>query len=200
MQWSDRASPAPAAATSAGGVEPGSTSSGPDGAPPRERSSSAPSRARPARPISLRIASIGVGTALTTLGLNADGTVEVPTDPMLAGWYRLGTRPGAQGSAVILGHVDSVDGPAVFARLGTLRPGDLVQVRLADGVSESFRVRSVRLYPNDEFPAHQVYATPGPRTLNLVTCGGSYDRARGGYQANLVVTTRLVRPAVRGRT
>ncbi|MCW2766028.1 MAG: Sortase family protein [Nocardioides sp.] len=143
-----------------------------------------------ARPVAVSIPTIGVTSALVGLGLNDDGTVEVPANPGKAGWYRLGTRPGAPGSAVILGHVDSIHGPAVFYRLGTLHPGDQVDVRLADGSSVRFRVRSVTVYPNAGFPAEQVYAAGRGRVLNLVTCGGEYDGTRGGYQANVVVNAR----------
>ncbi len=147
----------------------------------------------PARPVAISIPAIGVRSVLGGLGLNGDGTVEVPTDPDLAGWYRLGTRPGAVGSAVILGHVDSDEGPAVFYRLRTLNQGDVVDVQLADGSSVRFQVRSIRTIPNEQFPARQIYAAKGGRTLNLITCGGAYDAARGGYQANVVVNARWVR-------
>jgi hypothetical protein len=147
---------------------------------------------QPAHPVAISIPAIGVTSSLVGLGLNRDGTVEVPTDPGVAGWYRLGTRPGALGSAVILGHVDSVEGPAVFYLLRTLGQGDLVDVGTADGSSERFRVQSVRVYPNEQFPAQRVYADHGTRVLNLVTCGGEYDAARGGYQANIVVQARWV--------
>lgn len=142
--------------------------------------------------MAISIPAIGVTSALVGLGLNDDGTVEVPVDPALAGCYRLGTRPGALGSAVILGHVDSVEGPAVFSLLRTLDKGDVVDVRVADGSSESFRVQSVRTYPNERFPAQLVYGDHGARLLNLVTCGGEYDAARGGYQANIVVRATWV--------
>lgn len=146
----------------------------------------------PARPVGLEIPAIDIDTRLTELGLNADGTVEVPANPALAGWYRLGTTPGARGSAVILGHVDSSDGPAVFYRLSSLHPGARVEVELAGHRRLTFRVRSVQVYPNASFPARKVYAARHGRILNLVTCGGEYDEARGGYQANVVVRAGLV--------
>ena len=91
----------------------------------------------------------------------------------------------------MLGHVDSLDGPAVFYRLRSLKPGDRIAVRLSDGAVAQFRVTRVVTYPNRDFPAGQVYGGgPGDRpTLNLVTCGGTYDKAAGGYQANVVVYT-----------
>ena len=143
------------------------------------------------RPTSLRIDAIGVSTPLVSLGLNVDKTVEVPADPGKAGWYSLGPAPGSPGSAVILGHVDSVSGPAVFARLRTLRPGALVAIRRSDGSVARFAVRSVATYANDDFPAARVYRNRGTPTLRLMTCGGAYDRSHGGYQANVVVTAYL---------
>ncbi len=149
-------------------------------------------RVRPdaVHPVALQIPVIGVSTPLIGLGLAPDRTVEVPADPDRAGWFRRGTPPGMPGSSVILGHVDSVDGPAVFARLGELRPGDSVKVRLADGSVASFVVLKSALYPNADFPAARVYAAQSLRRLNLVTCGGAYEADRGGYQSNLVVYTR----------
>jgi len=181
VRWSDASSPGGADAADAGTVTPATQ------AAPSEGFSSPTDPRQPARPVAISLPAIGVTSTLVGLGLNGDGTVEVPADPDRAGWYRLGTRPGADGSAVILGHVDSVDGPAVFSRLRTMTRGDLVRVRLADGSSERFRVRSVRTYLNDRFPARQVYAASAGRSLNLVTCGGEYDAGRGGYQSNVVV-------------
>ena len=93
---------------------------------------------------------------------------------------------------MILGHVDSSTGPAVFFRLVELQPGDRVFVQRDDGSSVRFDVRSVRTYLNAEFPAQRVYGNHGRSELNLVTCGGTYDAARGGYQANVVVNAHRV--------
>jgi hypothetical protein len=150
--------------------------------------------ARVVSPVHLSIGSIGVDTRLVRLGLNDDGTVEVPTERGTAGWFRLGPVPGQRGSSVILGHVDSVDGPDVFADLSTMRPGAPVQVGLSDDTVATFEVTGMRTYANADFPADRVYAgTRRGRELNLVTCGGAYDADRGGYQANVVVYTRLTR-------
>lgn len=147
-----------------------------------------------ATPRSLRIPGIGVATGLVGLGLRDDGTVEVPRDPDAAGWFDRGTSPGQPGSAVILGHVDSGQGPAVFYRLHELVRGDRILVRLSDGTTGRFSVVRVVTYPNDEFPAQRVYAgTPRRATLNLVTCGGEYRADAGGYQANVVVYSELIR-------
>jgi hypothetical protein len=143
-------------------------------------------------PVVLRIPAIGVSTSLSTLGLNPDGTVEVPTDFQQPGWYRFGATPGQVGSAVILGHVDSYRGPAVFFKLQSLSKGDPVEVSLADGVVVQFVVTSVIMYPKDQFPAQQVYGSHGDGQLQLVTCGGQFDRTTGSYLSNIVAYTRFV--------
>jgi hypothetical protein len=151
--------------------------------------------ARPAKPVAVDIPAIGVTSVLDRLGLQRNGEVAVPQDPSHAGWYRLGARPGEKGSAVILGHVDSTSGPAVFYDLRRLQRRDRVQVTLADGTTVGYRVATVTTYLNDDFPAQQVYGARQARVLTLVTCGGEYDAARGGYQANVVVTARWDRAA-----
>lgn len=142
-------------------------------------------------PVSLRIPAIGLSVPLSTLGLNLDGTVQVPTDFQEPGWYRLGPSPGEMGSAVILGHVDSYLGPAVFFQLRSLTAGDQVEVTLADGVMTSFVVTSVAMYPKTGFPAQQVYGSHGSSALQLVTCGGTFDAQTGSYLSNIVVYTSL---------
>jgi sortase (surface protein transpeptidase) len=146
--------------------------------------------ARAALPVALSIPAIDVRTHLLRLGERQDGTVEVPGNPALAGWFRLGPPPGASGSSVILGHVDSMNGPAVFYRLKELQAGDRIDVRMDDGTTVRFRVHSSATYPNADFPAKKVYGRQGRSQLNLVTCGGAYDAARGGYQSNVVVNAR----------
>ncbi len=146
---------------------------------------------RPA-PVALRIPAIGVDVSLSTLGLNADRTVQVPTDFQQAGWFGLGPSPGQTGSAVILGHVDSYRGPAVFFQIRTLRAGDQVNVSLADGAIAHFRVSAVAMYAKDQFPAQQVYAPHGGSALQLVTCGGTFDTHTRSYLSNIVAYTTLV--------
>ena len=144
----------------------------------------------PPIPSKLTIPAIDLETPLVSLGLMPDGTVEVPADAEKAGWFHRGPAPGQTGSSVILGHVDSVNGPAVFARLQELRRGNTITVHTETGRAIRFIVRRTKSYLNDDFPAQRVYARQGGRWLNLITCTGTYDRTRGGYQSNLVVFTR----------
>ena len=143
-------------------------------------------------PVTLTIPAIHVNVPLSQLGLNPDGTAQVPSSFQEPGWYRLGPSPGQMGSAVILGHVDSYQGPAVFFQLRTLRPGDGVNVALADGVITHFVVRQVAMYSKADFPTVSVYGSHGYSGLQLVTCGGVFDSQTGHYLSNVVVYTSLV--------
>ena len=144
-----------------------------------------------ALPVHLQIPAIGVSTPLVKLGRLPDGSLEVPKDWDTAGWYDKGPRPGQPGPAVILGHVDSQTGPAVFYQLRALRPGDTVRVGLADGRVLVFRVQRVQRYPKDEFPTEAVYFPTLNRELRLITCGGEFDYAARSYRDNIVVYATL---------
>lgn len=143
-------------------------------------------------PVSIDIPAINVDTSLSHLGLNADHTVQVPTNFAQPGWYDLGPTPGEVGSAVILGHVDSYKGEAIFFRLRDLVQGDQIKVVLADGIVTNFRVNSISSYPKVAFPSQLVYAPHGYSALQLVTCGGIFDRHTGSYLSNIVVYSSLV--------
>ena len=152
-----------------------------------------PSLAR-SLPVSVRIPAIGVNSRLLHLGLNPDGTVRVPsirTSAALAAWYKYSATPGQIGSSVIEGHVDSTQGPAVFFRLGALRPGNVIEVTLADGVTAVFRVTGVREYAKARFPARTIYGTADFAALRLITCGGAFDYATGHYLSSTVVFASL---------
>jgi len=143
--------------------------------------------------VALIIPAIGVHTRLVDLGLASGGTVQVPPDPAVAGWYTRSPRPGAIGSAILLGHIDSLSGPAVFYRLGSLRPRERIYVRRADGTIVVFRVDSVRWYLKSAFPTAAVYGpTPDPE-LRLISCGGVFDQRLKSYLSNVVVYATAVR-------
>jgi sortase (surface protein transpeptidase) len=144
-----------------------------------------------ALPVRLQIPAIDVSTSLVKLGRLPDGSLQVPKAWDTAGWYDQGPRPGQPGPAVILGHVDSKSGPAVFYQLRTLRPGDIVRVGLADGRTLTFRVQRIQRYPKDEFPTEAVYFPTLNRELRLITCGGDFDYARHSYVDNIVVYATL---------
>jgi len=146
-------------------------------------------------PVSVAIPAIGVQSALLRLGLNPNGTLQVPdlsTSADEAAWYKYSVTPGQLGTSIIEGHVDSLLGPAVFYRLGALHPGDRIDVRLADGITAAFRVTGVREYTKAEFPTTMIYGPTHYASLRLVTCGGTFDFATGHYLSSVVVFAALV--------
>jgi sortase (surface protein transpeptidase) len=142
-------------------------------------------------PVRIEIPSIGVASSLDRLGRAPDRTVEVPRRWEVAGWYAPGTRPGDPGSAVILGHVDSKRGPAVFFRLRELRRGDDVTITRADGSSVRFAVDRTEQYDKRRFPTDAVYYPTLAPELRLVTCGGEFDATAGHYRSNVIVFATL---------
>ena len=194
--------PAPIAATSA---------APPAGAPGAEGSSdipAVPAADRPAPigvvtpgtlppspPVSLAIPAIGVAGDLEQLGVGADGALAPPADARQAGWFAGGVEPGQAGPAVIAGHVDSRNGPAVFYRLGDLVAGDRIAVGRADGSTVTFTVTAVRAYPKARFPTDAVYGPIAGAGLRLITCTGVFDDRSGHYRSNLVVYATLAAPA-----
>jgi sortase (surface protein transpeptidase) len=142
-------------------------------------------------PVRIEIPAIGVTSSLDRLGRAPDKTVQVPSRWEVAGWFAPGTRPGDPGSAVILGHVDSRSGPAVFYRLRELRRGDLVEVARADGSTVRFVVQRTEQYDKRRFPTDEVYYPTLTPALRLVTCGGEFDATAGHYRSNIIVFATL---------
>ncbi|MDI3404288.1 class F sortase [Streptomyces cavernicola] len=145
------------------------------------------------RPVRIRIPAIQVEAPIIGLGLLPDGSLDVPPGdlPQLAGWFQDGTSPGAAGTAVTAGHLDSATGPAVFYKLGALRTGHKVEVDREDGRTAVFTVDRVELVPGEAFPDARVYGQSERPELRVITCGGAYSRSTGTYQGNTVVYARL---------
>ncbi|SEN61292.1 Sortase family protein [Actinacidiphila rubida] len=146
-----------------------------------------------AAPTRLDVPSIGVHASLVGRDLT-DGTIDPPPydTPGVAGWYRGGPAPGAPGAAVIVGHVDTETGPAVFYALSTVQRGAVVDVTRTDGTVAEFSVEAVEVVQKDHFDASRVYGSgTGRPELRLITCGGSFDRTQQEYSANVVVYAAL---------
>ncbi|MEC4015180.1 class F sortase [Streptomyces sp. H27-D2] len=141
------------------------------------------------------IDAIGVRARVQARGLDRGGAVDPPPFgvPGVAAWYRQGPRPGAPGAALLVGHLDTRTKRAVFHRLGSVQPGELVRISRSDHSTAQFTVESVEVFTEDRFDARRVYGArqPGRAELRLITCGGSYDRARHAYSANVVVSAYL---------
>lgn len=141
----------------------------------------------------VQIPAIKVDAPMIDVNLDPDGWIEAPPpqDANLAGWYQNGIAPGQRGTAVVVGHVDNLSGPAVFYGLGSLRKGQHIEVARYDNRVAVFEIYGVEVFAKNDFPGPRVYGDTGHAELRVITCGGGYSKA-GGYDGNVVVFARLV--------
>jgi hypothetical protein len=146
-----------------------------------------------ALPDRVSIPAIRVDAPILPVGLDADGWVGAPPpeDPNLAGWFTGAVSPGEKGTAVLVGHVDNQQGPAVFYALGALKKGNLVEVARKDGKTAVFEIYGVEVFAKNNFPGDRVYASKGAPELRVITCGGGFSK-QNGYDGNVVAFARLV--------
>ncbi|MEU9980125.1 class F sortase [Streptomyces sp. NPDC050856] len=148
-----------------------------------------------ARPERLEVPSIGIAAPVVARGLDSTGAVDPPpyATPHTVGWFRGGAEPGTDGAALFVGHVDTATRPAVFYGLSSARPGERIAVTRTDGSVAEFTIEDVQVFSLREFDPAKVYGQrqPGRAELRLITCGGTFDRASGGYTANVVVSAYL---------
>ncbi|MFJ4691993.1 class F sortase [Streptomyces sp. NPDC088766] len=157
-----------------------------------------PPAARPlaaALPQRVDIPQLGVQAPVVARGLDAQGAIAAPPYDQagVVGWYGAGVKPGAAGTALMVGHVDTETRPAVFYKLSTLAAGETIRVVRADGKVAEFTVDDVAVVRRDGFDARRAYGTrePGRAELRLITCGGTFDRASRSYTANVIVSAYL---------
>ncbi|MEU3844617.1 class F sortase [Streptomyces sp. NPDC028635] len=161
-------------------------------------STPAPGPLPAAEPVRVRIPAAGVDTSpVLELGLAADGTVQVPSVAQAdrIGWYREGVTPGQRGPAVLIGHFDTVKGPAVLKDVARVRPGDTITVDRADGSTAVFAVRSLQQVDKRHFPTQRVYGDTTRPELRVITCGG--DLRAGHRPDNIILYADLVRTSAR---
>jgi len=143
-------------------------------------------------PVRIKIPKIDLETTFEApLGLNEDQTIEVPDTYTKVGWYVNGATPGEVGTAVVLGHVDSFEGPAVFWPLKMLKQGDEVEIQREDGTTAVFVVTDTKTYDQDAFPTEEVYGKTDYPSLRLITCIGTFNKGAQRYSHNLVVYAEL---------
>jgi sortase (surface protein transpeptidase) len=143
-------------------------------------------------PVRISIPAIGVSARVGPLGLNPDGTMEVMKSFTDTGWFAPGPEPGEPGAAVIVGHVASRSGPAVFYRLPQLKVGQLITIRLEDGSTVRYVAKSMMKVSKNHFPTNLVYAKTKQPTLRLVTCAGTVNSS-GYHPDNYIVFATIVR-------
>jgi hypothetical protein len=149
--------------------------------------------AQQADPVRVTLARLKIDAKMDPLAVDEVTQELQPPSYGRAGWYKAGPEPGELGRAVIAAHLDNKTGHDVFWPLKKARKGDKIVVDTADGTKLTFVVQAVETHKRSSFPTSRVYG--GPRKiseLRLITCGGTYDKANGGYQSNVVVFAKAV--------
>ncbi len=148
----------------------------------------------PSTPTKISIRAIGVSAPVHAVGREADGSIATPAlnRGNEAGWYRDGPTPGQFGPAIIVGHLDTKEKPAVFARLKELRPGAIVEITRRDRQVAVFEVNSVERFGKEAIPVPRVYEDFSRPGLRLITCGGRWVGGSTGYADNIVVFASLI--------
>lgn len=137
----------------------------------------------------LVIPKLGIDSKIEYVGLTKSGNMGTPMSFANVAWYKHGTIPGRQGSAVLAGHVDNgLSLPGVFKNLGRLVPGDEIEIVRKDQSMVRFIVTDVAAFPNAEFPTEEIFNQSDGSYLRLITCTGKWDRGAQTYEDRLVVT------------
>ena len=148
----------------------------------------------PVPPVRITVPDVAIDIAIEPVGVLADGSMELPADTGIAGWYEYGPGPASPAGATILAaHVDSlVYGLGPFSRLRELPAGAALSVTTADGAVHGYTIAAVAKVPKAEIPLDTVFDRSGPPTLVLITCGGQFNHDTGHYLDNILVTATPV--------
>jgi sortase (surface protein transpeptidase) len=138
-------------------------------------------------PLSIFIPNAGVDAPVEQREI-IDGVMQDPSGPWVVCWYKETPKLGAAGNSIMAGHVDWWEvGPSVFADVGALVKGDLIQVIGDNNKLYTYKVSWVRLYSADNAPIQEIVGVTKKRALTLITCGGVFDSATGHYLQRTIV-------------
>jgi hypothetical protein len=142
-------------------------------------------------PVKVTIPKLGITTGVMALGLLPDGSMAVPPNADIVGWFTGAPTPGSLGPAVLAGHEDWNGKDGAFAHIGHLRAGDQIVVNRADGSVAVFAVTKVLEYQKTQFPTQAVYGPIDRAGLRLITCGGPFDSSTHHYRDNVIAFADL---------
>ncbi|TYR74685.1 sortase [Rossellomorea vietnamensis] len=143
-------------------------------------------------PARIKIPGMDIDTGVIPVGLLDNGEMQVPEETDITGWYDRGVKPGARGNAVIAGHVDSKEGPAIFFYLKDIEIGETITIFDENGKEKTFKVKAKESYKNEEAPIEKIFGSSSERNLNLITCTGTFNYDEHLYPDRLVIYTELV--------
>jgi hypothetical protein len=158
---------------------------GPATIDPPETTSTVP--APRAEPVGLQIDTIDVSQyPVRSVGLQDNGQLEVPDETEI-GWYKYGATAGHPGSTVLAAHVNWKGSQGPFSKLGSVEPGDQIEVALDDGTTRNYEVTERTMYGKLMLPKDRIWRNTGAEELVLITCGGEFNPEIRSFKSNIVV-------------
>jgi sortase (surface protein transpeptidase) len=153
-----------------------------------EQESAVPEEVEPRpQPVGLQIETIDVSRfPVRDIGLEDDGQLEIPDETEI-GWYKFGATAGRAGATVLAAHVNWQGSEGPFSQLGTVEPGDQIEVTLDDGTTRNYAVVERAMYDKLELPRERIWRNTGPEELVLITCGGELNPEIRSFKSNIVV-------------
>jgi sortase (surface protein transpeptidase) len=117
----------------------------------------------------------------------------VPSNIHMAGWYTGSVKPGDVGLSIIDGHLLGYYTPGIFQNLSDVRPGDTFYIEFGDGSRRNFQVVSNHTYPVGDVVNYLFAKDPSIQAqLNLITCGGQYDKSQHEYNQRVLVVAKRI--------
>ncbi len=147
---------------------------------------------QPSDPKYIRLPTIAAEGFMQNVSIDQHNAVAVPNNIHMAGWFAESMRPGQKGLSIVDGHVDGRQSDGIFKNLIKLNKNDQFTIELGDGTIKSFKVREVKSV--DAARAAEVLFSHDPAVtnqINLITCGGNFDRQTKQYVERVIVVAEL---------
>lgn len=150
-------------------------------------------KGRATDPKYIKLPTVGVEAYVQAVGIDKNQQIAVPNNIHVAGWFVESARPGENGLSIIDGHVDGTSVGGVFRKLVQLKQDDQFTIEFGNGTVKTFKV--IRVTAVDLNKAADVLFSQDSKIksqLNLITCGGTYDKKNKTYNQRIIVEASFV--------
>lgn len=127
------------------------------------------------------------------VGNTKENAIAAPSNIHFAGWYVSSVKPGDAGLSIIDGHVSGKYVDGIFKQLKEVKPGDQIVIEYGDASRRIFEAVEIKTIPEAESAEFLLTKRDDiEQQLNLITCGGTFDRNTQKYTDRVVVVTKMV--------
>lgn len=141
----------------------------------------------------IKLPTINAEGFVQTVGVDQDKQVAVPNNIHMAGWFADSIKPGQRGLSIIDGHLNGRSADGIFVHLQNMKKDDTFTIEFGDGSTKQFKVTGIATIATKDAP--NVLFSQNPKAtnqLNLITCGGSFDRSSRLYDKRVIVSSELI--------